>query len=57
MQTAKVNIKTTALTVKPTVRGAFSLLLTTTVFPAAKAGAAFFAKKRAGTFHGMIAAT
>lgn len=40
-----------------TVRGAFSLLLMTTVLPAAIAGATLLMKKYTGTFHGMIAAT
>jgi len=40
-----------------TVNGAFSLLLTTIQFPAASAGAAFFAKKIKGAFHGMMIAT
>ena len=40
-----------------TVNGAFSLLLSTTVFPAASAGATLFAKNTSGTFQGMIAAT
>lgn len=42
---------------RQTVRGAFSLLFRTTVFPAASAGATFCAKKSSGKFHGMIAAT
>lgn len=40
-----------------TVKGAFSLLLRTTVLPAARAGAALPAKAIKGTFHGMMAAT
>lgn len=40
-----------------TVNGAFSLLLTTMQFPAASAGAAFFAKKINGAFQGMMIAT
>ena len=39
------------------VNGAFSLLFTTTVLPAIRAGAALFARKRIGKFQGMIAAT
>lgn len=42
---------------KLTVKGAFSLLLTTTVLPAANAGATFLQKKIRGQFQGMIAAT
>lgn len=42
---------------KPTVKGAFSLLLRTTVLPAAKAGAIFLLKKTRGAFQGMIMPT
>jgi len=36
------------------VRGVYSAGLSTTVHPAAKAGASFQANIRAGKFHGMI---
>jgi len=39
------------------VSGAFSLLLSTTVHPAASAGANFIPNIIAGMFHGIIAAT
>jgi hypothetical protein len=40
-----------------TVSGAFSELLSTTVFPTIRAGANLLARKSSGTFHGIMAAT
>jgi hypothetical protein len=40
-----------------TVRGAFSLLFSTTVFPTVKAGATLLANIMSGMFQGMIAPT
>jgi hypothetical protein len=40
-----------------TVSGAFSLLFSTTVFPAATAGATFLLKKTSGAFQGITIAT